>query len=241
VLRLKGVTLVGIVSLAFAAASLATSFPNGLTSVQGPITSLTPTALTVQANGAVPTTCTRPSSSPVGAGFKLGELVRIDCENGVLLDVAQAGLNLGLDITLIPGLPENSNVDARVPTPALSPTRSQCAAAWNATAPLASRQTIGAGAPLTAQVATMSVSAPVPGTRLVVQQTGHGVVVVSPVVTGPACVIDFALPGPRHAMAHGLWKDGTVPEWNGFIQHGSNYMDGPLFQVSANGTISSAG
>ena len=230
-----------ILPLVFAAASGGTNLPHGLTFVQGPITSLTPTALTVQANGAVPTTCTRPPSSPVGAGFKLGELVNIDCQYGVLISASQAGLRLGLNITLIPGLPENPNVDARAPVPAPSPTQSQCAAAWNATAPLSSRQAIGVGAPLTAQVGTQSVSAPVPGTRLAVQQTGHGVVVVSPVVTGPACVIEFALPGPRRAMVHGLWKDGTVPEWNGFIQHGSNYMDGPLFQVAPNGTISSAG
>jgi hypothetical protein len=230
--------LVAVVPLVFAARSFGTNFPNGLTITQGSITSLTPTALTVQANGAVPTTCTRPSSSPVVAGFKVGEPVSIDCQNGVLISIVQSGLDLGLDITLIPGIPENPNADSRLPVPGPPPTQQQCAAAWNTTAPLASRQSLGADAPVSASVVVSSVSAPLPGTQLTVVQTGHTLKVTSPVATGPVCAIWFDLPGPRHAMVHGLWKDGSVSEWNGFIQHGFVYTDGAApFRVSTNGTL----
>ena len=230
-----------IVALALAAVSSAANFPNGLTIAKGEITSLSPTALTVQANAGGPTTCTRPSSSPIVAGFKVGELVSIDCQNGVLSTIAPSRLiHLGLDLTLIPGIPESPDRPAATPVPAPRPTQQQCATAWNTTAPVASQQALGAEAPVTAHATVSSVSMPLPGTQLAFAQTAHGLKTVSPVVTGPTCTIWFALPGPRHAMVYGVWKDGTVPAWFGFTQPGFEYINGTTFRVSANGTLSSA-
>jgi hypothetical protein len=230
-----------IAPLAFAAASLGATFPNGITIANGSVTSLTPTELTVQPGGGNPTTCTRPSSSPIVAGFKVGELVSIDCQDGVLQVITPSRLlHPGLDLTLIPGIPESHTRVTAMPVPGPLPTQLQCATAWNTTAPVAAQQALGADAAVTAHVTISSVSAPLPGTQLAFKQTAHGLVAVSPVVTGPVCGIWFALPGPRHTHVDGVWKDGTVPEWSGFTQPGFEYINGASFPVSANGTLSNA-
>ena len=75
--------LVVIVPLAFAAVSFAGVPSFSIT--KGHVTSLTPTELTVQtvqAQGQVPTSCTRASSSPAFTGFKVGDLVTIDASSG---------------------------------------------------------------------------------------------------------------------------------------------------------------
>ena len=79
--------LVVIVSLAFATVSFA-GVP-AFSIAQGPVTSLSTSELTVQANAQIPTSCTRASSSPVVAGFKVGDQVTINCVQGVLVSIAK--------------------------------------------------------------------------------------------------------------------------------------------------------
>jgi hypothetical protein len=189
--------LVVIVSLTFAAVSLAgvQSFSIG----QGPITLLTPSELTVQANAQIPTSCRRASSSPAITGFKVGEQVTVNCVQGVLVSIARqlGSPPLGAVIP-IPGLQESLG---GVPVSGPNPTADQCVAAWNATAPLASRQAVGAESPLAAYVGIEGDSA-------------------ASSVTGPACSIWFVLPGVRTAWVMSVWKDGTAREWRGFAQPG---------------------
>jgi hypothetical protein len=230
--------LFAIAPVTFVAASFGATLPNGLTTAKGVITSLSPTQLTVQPDGGNRTTCTRPSSSPIIEGFSVGEMVWIDCQYGVLSDITPSRLiKPGLDLTLIPGIPESPNRASATPVPAPLPTQAQCAAAWNTTAPAAALQALGAEAPITAHVTVSSVSMPLPGTQPAFKQTANGLVPVSPFVTGPACGIWFALPGPRHAHVDGVWKDGTVSEWSGFTQPGFEYIPGASFRVSADGTL----
>jgi hypothetical protein len=201
--------LIAVVPLAFAAVAAA-SVPS-FSIAQGPITSLTPSGLTVQANAQVPTSCTRASSSPAVAGFKVGDQVTINCIQGVLVSIA-AGLGkppLHVPDIPIPGLPEsNGGVPVRGPRP----TADQCVAAWDATAPLASREAIGAQSPLAATVGVESESLASPTPSL------------HTVATGPICSIWFALPGLRAASVTSMWKDGTARDWEGFTEHGE---DGP--------------
>jgi hypothetical protein len=196
--RRSGLMLVVIVPLSFAAVSSAgvQSFGIG----QGPITLLTPSQLTVQANARVPTSCRRTSSSPVVAGFKVGDQVTINCVQGVLVSIA-SGFNaapLGPVIS-IPGLQEGPR---GVPVPGPNPTARQCVAAWNTTAPLASRQAIGAQSAFGAYVGIESVR-------------------LAGTATGSSCSIYFALPGSRTAWVTSVWKDGSAGEWTGFTQHGN--------------------
>jgi hypothetical protein len=190
--------LVGTVPLAFAAVSVAgvQSFGVGL----GPITLLTPSELTVQANGQVPTSCRRTSSSPAVAGFKVGDQVTINCVQGVLVSIA-SGFGRGSlgPVISIPGLQE---IPHGVPAPGPHPTAHQCVAAWNATAPLASRQAIGTQSPLGAYVGSESGGS-------------------ADTATGPFCSIYFVLPGMRTAWVTSVWKNGTAGEWTGFTQTGS--------------------
>jgi hypothetical protein len=237
VARRFGVILVVIVPLAFAAVSFAV-VPS-FSIAQGPVTLLTSSELTVQANAQVPTSCTRASSSPAVAGFKVGDQVTINCVQGVLVSIA-AGLRrppLG-PVIPIRGLPESGG---GVPVPGPSPTADKCVAAWNATAPIASRQAIGAQSPLAAYVGIESES-----------------LASSP--QGPACSIWFVLPGVRTAWVTSVWKVGTARDWQGFTQHGDwgptrgilslAIVDGIVaaptpeashwFWVSQNGTLSRA-
>jgi hypothetical protein len=195
--RRVAVMLVLIVPLVLAAVSVAgvPAFGVGL----GPITLLTPSELTVQANAQVPTSCRRTSSSPAVAGFVVGDEVTINCVQGVLVSIASGfgGGSLGPVIS-IAGLQE---IGGGVPAPGPNPTARQCAASWNATAPLASRDAIGAQSALGAYVGSESVS-------------------LDDTTTGPACSIYFVLPGVRTAWVTSVWKDGTTPEWRGFTQNG---------------------
>jgi hypothetical protein len=238
--RRRGVMLVLIVPLAFAAVSFA-GVPS-FSIAQGPITSLTPSNLTVQANARNPTSCTRTSSSPAVAGFKVGDQITINCIQGVLVSIA-GGLDkprLG-PVIPITGLPESHG---GVPAPGPPPTHNQCAVAWNTTSPVASRQAIGALAPLGAFVGGGSSS-------LVSATPSHLV------ATGPNCVIWFVLPGMRTAELISVWKHRTAQDWQGFIEHGGGFgaTRGILsqaiikvmaetsqgwFWVSENGTLSSA-
>src|ERR1700689_3038286 len=116
--RRVAVMFVVIVPLAFAAVSFAgvQSFGVGL----GPITLLTPSELTVQANGQVPTSCRRTSSSPAVAGFKVGDQATINCVQGVLIGIA-SGFGRGSlgPVISIPGLQESPR---GVPAPGPNPT-----------------------------------------------------------------------------------------------------------------------
>ena len=195
--RGRGVVLVVIVSLAFATDSFAGA--PAFSIAQGPVTLLSTSELTVQANAQIPTSCTRSSSSPVVAGFKVGDQVTINCVQGVLVSIAK-GLSkppLG-PVIPIRGLPQ---FHAGVPIPGPNPTAGQCVAAWNAGAPLVAREAIGAQSPLAAYVGTESVS----------RGSSPG---------GPACSIYFALPGVRTAWVTGVWKDGAARTWQGFTEDG---------------------
>jgi hypothetical protein len=195
------VMLVLIVPLVLAAVSVSVSvagvpaFGVGL----GPITLLTSSELTVQENAQVPTSCRRTSASPAVAGFEVGDEVTINCVQGVLVSIASGfgGGSLGPVIS-IAGLQE---VSGGVPAPGPNPTARQCAAAWNGTAPLASRDAIGAQSALGAYVGSESIS-------------------LDDTTTGPACSIYFVLPGVRTSWVTSVWKDGTTPEWRGFTQNG---------------------
>jgi hypothetical protein len=193
----------------------------------------------VQANGAIPTSCTRTSSSPAVAGFKVGEQVTIDCKGGVLVSIT-AGLGRHRSLLIpIPGLAENWSAGP-APVGGPRPTRDQCAAAWNATAPLVSRQAIGALTPLAAQVSTNPpyISVMRPSVRVI--------------ATVPACSISFVLPGARTAHVGSPWEDGTAQVWIGSIEHGGPFSTNDAsvkekaetsqgwFRVSQNGTLSSA-
>jgi hypothetical protein len=233
--------LVLIVPLVFAAVSFA-GVPS-FSIAQGPITALTPSGLTVQANAQVPTSCTRASSSPAVAVFKVGDQVTINCIQGVLVSIA-AGLGkprLG-PVIPITGLPESNG---GVPAPGPPPTHNQCAAAWNTTAPLAARHAIGALTPHAAHVGagSSSLASPTPS--------------VHAVATGPDCEIWFLLPGIRTAWVRSVWKHRTARDWVGFIEQGGGFGVGRgilsqaivkvmaetnqgWFWVSENGALSNA-
>lgn len=209
--------LVPIVSLTFAAVSLAgvQSFSIG----QGPITLLTPSELTVQANAEIPTSCMRASSSPAIAGFKIGDRVTINCVQGVLVSISgKLGSPPLGPVTPIPGLRESPG---GVPVPGPSPSANQCKAAWNATAPLVSRQAIAAQDPLAAYVGSSTADLGA-STRS------------SQDVAGPTCSIWFALPGVRTTWVTSVWKDGTARDWRGFGQRG--YM-GPTRGILSQATV----
>jgi mono/diheme cytochrome c family protein len=213
---------------------------------RGPITSLTPSEITVQATGQVPTSCTRTSSSPAFTGFKVGDLVTVDCkfgpitwQPGVLVSIT-AGLGRPPSLlTPIPGLKESWS-DGPAPVGGPRPTNAQCVAAWNTNAPLAARQALGALTPLAAQVSTnppyITLMEPSP----------------QAVATVPACSISFVLPDGRKAHVGGPWEDGTAQVWIGSIEHGrsSSTSDASVkkaaetsqgwFWVSQNGTLTSA-
>jgi hypothetical protein len=224
-----------IVPLAFVAATAAaTVFPISIAG--GPVTSLTSSGVTVQANGEVPTSCTRTSSSPALTGFKVGENVTIECKQGILVTVA-AGLGRPRGFTPPPfgswpdlpsagavaGLPDNFG-DA-VPASGPYPTTSQCASAWNATAPAASRQAIGAQHPLAANVTSNWIADYATKTTKLsngVSVTGSG----GPLIAkGRECLISFWLPGARTATIRSLWKDGKAQDWNGYVSGLGRYID----------------
>jgi hypothetical protein len=222
-----GAILVAIVPLAFAAVSSATTVVPAFNTAYGPITSLTPSDLTVQANAQIPTSCMRTSASPTVARFKVGDQVTIACEYGALASIAKGhGFRLGPVIS-IPGLTERFG-DA-LPVPGPRPTQERCAAAWNKHAPLASRQAIGALTPLAVFVGagTTDASAPPPSSHI---------------ASGPTCNISFYLPGWRTAEVSSVWKHGAAQDWSGFVHGGYGHLliIQPSFSVSANGTLSSA-
>lgn len=226
--RRLGVMLVLIVPLAFAAVSSATTVVPLFNTAYGPITSLTRSELTVQANAEIPTSCTRASAAPGVAGLKVGDQVTIACTNGVLASITKGqGQRLG-PVIPITGL--SQSFGGALPAPGLRPTQEQCTAAWNKNAPLASRQTIGALTPLAVQVSrgTSSAVSPTPSFHTV--------------ASGPICIISFFLTGARTARVSSVWKHGTARDWRGFIDggYGHVFITPPGFSISANGTLTNA-
>jgi hypothetical protein len=225
--RRMGAVAAAIAPLVFAASSLATTVPP-FTTAYGPITSLTPSGLTVQANAEIPTSCTTTSSSPTLAGFRVGDQVTIACKEGVLASITMGRGQPGVGRPVIPiaGLAESFS--GALPTPGPSPTQEQCAAAWNKNAPPASRAAIAALSPLAVQVGAGSagVVSPPPNPHTV--------------ASGPTCVISFVLPGARTAQVSSVWKQGTAQSWRGFIDGGYRpfFVTKPGFSVSASGTLS---
>jgi hypothetical protein len=213
--------------LAFAAVSAATTPPS--LNEQGPITSLTASGVTVQGNGQIPLICSRTSASPSVVGLKVGETVMMACDKGVLARIAKARPAALGPTTSIAGLPNSFAPGAPAPGP--FPARGQCAAAWNATAPVAARQAIGALSPLGAQVSVGTASRVSPPPNI---QT---------LSRGPVCAISFVLPGQtaRTASVTSFWKHGKPEGWAGYIdQSGSRLFlstDETGFTVSASGIL----
>jgi hypothetical protein len=219
--------VLAIVPLALAAVSTATTPPPYYE--QGPITSLTVSRLTVQGNGQIPLTCARTSVSPSVGAFKVGDLVMIDCDQGVLARIAEAAKPTAPNpTTSIMGLPNRFATGEPVSGPSL--TKAQCASGWNATAPAAARQAIAALSPLGAQVSW--------GTTTRDSSAGQ------PMREGPFCQISFVLPGhsARTATVTSFWKHGKPEGWAGFIDRtGASFFlsaDETEFSVSATGTLS---
>src|SRR5262249_14255588 len=158
-------------------------------------------------------------------GFKVGDLVMIDCDQGILARIAKAASTRGGPATSIVGLPNRFAVGSPAPGPA--PTKAQCAAAWNATAPLAARQAIRALSPLGALISRGSADRVSPVTQTTTQ--------------GPFCQISFVLPGQsaRTATVTSFWKHGEPEGWTGFIAHtGARFFltaDETEFTVSTTG------
>jgi hypothetical protein len=163
------------------------------------------------------------SSSPSIGGFKLGDVVMVACEQGVLNRIASGNIHLG-PLIPIPGLPARP-VASGSPVPGPNPTKAQCAAAWNETSPLAARQAIGALTPFGATVSWSS-------------QTS------SLSATGPVCVITFVLPGEaaRAATVTSLWVHGKADNWAGYVGPGGlrGFLsaDETAFSVSNSGALS---
>jgi hypothetical protein len=228
--RRRGVILLGLVPLAFAAASSAAIVVPLFVSADGPITSLARSGLTVQANAQVPTSCTRSSASPPLAGFKLGDQVTIACEQGALVSITmgRGQPGLGSPVIPIPGLTEQ--LGGALPAPGPRPTKDQCAAAWSENAPFASRAAIRALRPLVVQVTAGSLGV------LSAPPDSHSI------AEGPTCVISFLLPGARTAQVISVWKHGTARAWRGFVDGGYRtlFIIKPGFSASANGTLRSA-
>jgi hypothetical protein len=219
-----------IVPLVFAAVSSATSGLPLFNTAYGPITSLTGSGLTLQADGEIPTSCTTTPGSPTATGFKVGEQVTIACKRGVLASITKGRGEPRLGPVIpITGLAES--LKGALPARGPRPTQEQCAAAWNRNAPLASRQAIGALIPLAIQVVV-----------------GSGDVLTSPppsshvVASGPICDISFVLPGARTARVTSVWKHGTARDWQGSIDGGYPHLviTLPGFSVSAIGKLSKA-
>jgi hypothetical protein len=228
VTRRWGVLLVAIVPLVFATASPATTVPL-FTTAYGPITSLTPTELTVQANAQIPTSCTRTSAAPTIAGLRVGDQVTIACTHGVLASITKTSSRSRLGpVIAIAGLSEGFGVALPVPGP--RPTQEQCAAAWNKNAPLESREAIGVLTPLAVQVSR--------GTTAVVSPPPN----IHTTASGPTCNISFVLPGARTARVSSVWKHGTAQNWTGFIDRGYGHIliTQPGFSVSVNGSLTNA-
>ncbi len=207
---------------------MAATPPPSLFYEQGPITSLSASKLTVQGDGQLPLTCAREPVSPSIGGFEVGDMVMIDCDQGVLARIAKAVRSTFGPTRSITGLPNRFARGAPVSGP--SPTKQQCASAWNATAPVAARQAIAALSPLGAQVAWGRADRDSP--------TGQAM------SEGPFCQISFVLPGrsARIATVTSFWKRGEPEGWAGFIdQTGARFFltaDETEFSVSATGTLS---
>jgi hypothetical protein len=222
--------VVVVVPLALAAAASATPAVPLFNTAYGPITSLTPRALTVQANAQIPTTCASTAGSPSDARFTIGDHVTIACKQGVLVSITRGHGSPRLGPVIpIPGLTES--FDNGLPAPGPPPTQKQCAAAWNEYAPLASREAIGSLSPLAVEVYRGSSDAvsPPPNTHQVAQ--------------GPTCDIMFVLPGARTAQVTSNWKQGTAKSWRGFIDGGYPHLfvTEPGFTVSPDGTVTGPG
>ena len=170
--RGRGVVLVVIVSLAFATDSFAGA--PAFSIAQGPVTLLSTSELTVQANAQIPTSCTRSSSSP--SRRRISRLATRSRSTAYRVSWSASPKGSGKPplgpVIPIRGLPQ---FHAGVPIPGPNPTAGQCVAAWNAGAPLVAREAIRAQTPLAAYVGTESVS----------RGSSPG---------GPACSIYFALP-----------------------------------------------
>ena len=236
--------LIVIAPLVFAAVSVATNVPTVSIGV-GPITLLTPSHLTVQANAQVPATCTRASSSPSLGGLRVGSTVTIECKHGVLVSITAGFGSSGGFVPLfgptlnlpgpvaIAGLPEKFG--RAVPVPGRYPTTQQCVAAWNASAPLAARQALGIRPhSLLMSKAISLLSTPV----INYSDSGHLI------AKGPTCYVWFLLPGARAATVRSLWKDGAAEDWSGYVgslgRVPTTVVTAPgWFSVSANGTLTS--
>jgi hypothetical protein len=179
--------------------------------------------------------------------------VTIECKQGVLVSIT-AGLGGGFSPVVpifgptlslpgsvaIAGLPENFG--SAVPVPGPYPTTKQCVAAWNTSAPLASRQAIGEQKPLAVDVSS-DFAADYARTRNPIGFSGSGHLIAK----GPSCFFSFLLPGARTATVRSLWKDGAAKNWSGYIgslgRVPTTVVTAPpagWFWVSDNGTLSSA-
>ncbi len=227
--RIGGLAILALAPLSYAAVSAATTTPPSLNEA-GPITSLTASGVTVQGDGQIPLSCSRTSGSPSVASFKVGETVMMACDQGVLARIARKTSPALGPTTSITGLPNRFAVGEPVPGP--RPTRGQCAASWNTTAPEIVREAIAGMSPLGAQVVvgTAGVISPPPNTRTLTK--------------GPVCEIVFVLAGQtaRTVTVTSYWKDGKAEGWAGFLERsGARYFlstDETAFAVSASGTLS---
>ena len=132
--------------------------------------------------------------------------------------------------TTILGLPDSfgpgSAIATGVPVPGPPPTEEQCAAGWNATAPLTARRAVGALNPTGAEISIGSVSDIYRAPSL------H-------LVTGPSARIPFV--GAQEETANGLWKDGTTHNWTGSVGGPPEFAIATKidFSVTKDGTLSS--
>jgi hypothetical protein len=202
----------------------------GFANAAGTISALSSSEVTVSSDHAIPgsqnsggaVSCSLDGSSPSVAGFSVGELVAIDCEQGVLRELSTVdtkGLGKGEPLAGFP-------TAASLPSPGPKMTTTKCASAWNSTASATERQAILQLQPLAARV-------------------GRGITVISSIGThtqvgGPTCLVTFILSGARTVEVKGYWKHGTVPRWHGAVWSLLLSTNWAGFAVGSDGSITHA-
>jgi hypothetical protein len=205
-----------LVGVSNAAGTLSAVSPSKVTVAPVPITGSITGVVAGASGGAL--SCSLVSSSSV-AGFKVGDLVAIDCDHGVLTTMSHVATRSSGRGTPLTGFPRTQSLPSAGPKVAAA----QCAVAWNATTSSQERGALLRLHPLAAQVAEVNV---------MMLGANHSIS-----AQGPECRITFVLPGARTVSVVGEWNHGTVPIWNAAVVPRFLSLAKAGFRVGSDGSL----